>query len=202
MVVALLYVYANGFANYSNSNIRRTNMKKLVTILAITVVLGLAVLQTAEAGWGWWGRGGERGYGRGYGPGDCGGPRYGRELDEKEIKARDDFFNETKDMRRDLFDKRQEYAALMDQENPDKDKAAQLWSEIFDLQAKLQEKAGAAGFGPRSENRRRGYGSEDCGVPGCGNGPRGGYGYGPGDCGGGPGCGGPRGGGYGPRWDR
>ncbi len=131
-------------------------MKRLLTIAALAMVLGVAGLEGAEARWG----GGP--YGAGYG---CGGSCYDQENGEGS-EAWQKFQDETADLREKLYDLRTEYAELLAQDNPDKDEANRIWSEMFDLRQQLQKKADAAGFGPGSGNGR-GYGRRG----GC-NGPR------------------------------
>ena len=57
----------------------------------------------------------------------------------------DKFYDETKDLRKQMVMKHAEEAALMHATNPDADKAAKLAGEIFDLRATIQTKAEAAG---------------------------------------------------------
>ncbi|MBU0479808.1 MAG: periplasmic heavy metal sensor [Proteobacteria bacterium] len=139
-------------------------MKKVLVVALLVTLAGFTGLQTASAGWGWWGGEG-RGNGPGNGPGSCGGP-CAEEVSEEDQKARQEFFDATKDLRQQLFDKRSEYADVVNQENPDKEKAAAIWSEMYDLKAQLKEKADGAGFGPgtgKGFGRRAGCdGSGDC----------------------------------------
>ena len=153
-------------------------MKKTMTVLAIALTVGVLGYQIADAGPGRWGGG--------FGPGYCNG--YGTDASATSQEWQT-FQDETADLRKQLFEKRNEYFSMMNGENVDKDAAQALWSDIFDLQKQIREKAEAAGidpqegFGPRGG--RRGY---------AWNGPRGGYfcngpysggpapGYGPGSC--------------------
>ena len=154
-------------------------MKKVLAITLLAAIIGFAGLQTADAGWGW----GGRGNGPGAGPGSCGSCDQG--LNEEDQKAQQEFFDATKDLRQQLFDKRSEYADLMRQENSDKDQAAEIWSEMYDLKAQLKEKADTAGFGPgtgKGFGRGTCDGSGDCSAQGGGRGR-----------GNGRGCNGPRG---------
>lgn len=128
-------------------------MKKVLAVAILASLIGFATLQTASAGWGW---GGGRGNGSGNGPGSCGGPCVEGVSDEDQ-KVRQDFFDETKDLRKQLFDKRGEYSDVINQENPDKEKAAAIWSEMYDLKKQLRDKAEAAGVGPG-----KGWGRGDC----------------------------------------
>ena len=151
-------------------------MKKTLTVLALTTIMALGAISPALAGW--WGRG--WGWGEsGSGTGNCGGPCYTQDLDAGNDKARQDFLEESRDLRQQLFDRKEAYFELMGQENPDKEAAAAIWSEIFDLQNQLRKMADEAGVGPaQGRGGDRGYGPADCGGPGCGYGPRGGRGRG------------------------
>ena len=132
-------------------------MKRLLTVVVLALVLGVAGLQTADA---------QRVQG-GYGPGNgsCDGSCYGQE-NEDNSAAWLKFQDETLDLRETLFDLRVEYAEVLSQDNPDKDEANRIWSEMFDIREQLQKKAADAGFGSGSGNGR-GFGRRG----GC-NGPR------------------------------
>ena len=158
-------------------------MKKLV-IGSVAVVAVALLIGTAVAGPGWGGRGSWGGHmmrggpGAGYGP-QMMGPayEYGRGQygpTEEQIKARDKFFTETEQLRKDLTAKHAEQAALMHGDNPDPAKVAQLSREIFDLRTQLQKKADEAGF---SAGYGRGYQRGGRGF-GPGYGPGSGPGYG------------------------
>jgi Spy/CpxP family protein refolding chaperone len=139
-------------------------MKKL-SLLLLSAILGLAFLTPAFAGRGL-GPGAGAG-GSGYGPGNCGGPNFRGELDEQAVQARQEFLDQSKELRQQLYDQKTAYSELMQQETPDKEEAAKLWGGIFDLQTQLQEMAADAGFEPgRWRNA------------GCGNGPGAGIGRG------------------------
>jgi zinc resistance-associated protein len=160
----------------------------IVTTLTVMAVFGLATL--ALAGWG-------RGYGHmmGYGYGPMGGPGmmgpgwhrgyYGNVSPEESAaleKQRTAFFEATRDIRQQLYEKDLALQSELAQDAPDTGKAAQLQSEISDLRSELDQKRLAFEIQARksSPDFRRGDGG--------GYGPRGGYG---------PMMGyGPRGGGY------
>ncbi|RMG02969.1 MAG: hypothetical protein D6726_06555 [Nitrospirae bacterium] len=127
-------------------------MKKKVFAIGIVGLLSLATLAFAH-GPGWWGggmmgggfgpgycQGPAGGYGpgymRGFGPGACGGP-YG--VDQK-------FFEETKDLRKQLHEKRFEYFETLRDPNADREKVAKLEKEIEELQEKIYEKSPRRGF--------------------------------------------------------
>jgi Spy/CpxP family protein refolding chaperone len=136
-------------------------MKKL-SLLLLCAILGLAFLTPAFAGRGGWGPG--DGPGRGY----CNGPNGGA-ADEQTARARQEFLDKSKELRQQLYERKDAYYELMQQETPDKEQAAGLWNEIFDLQTELQQMAADAGFKPGR------WGNEGFD---CGNGPRGGNGRG------------------------
>ncbi|MBU0673587.1 MAG: periplasmic heavy metal sensor [Proteobacteria bacterium] len=126
-------------------------MKKSIAVLTAIAVFGLVGVQAATAG---------RGFG---GNGFCNGDCQSGEYTSEDFQKREQFRTDTTELRRQLFEKRGEYAQILDQENPDKDAAAQLWSEIFDLESQLRQQADAAGI----ENFGKGQGR---GRGGC-NGP-------------------------------
>ena len=93
-----------------------------------------------------------------HGPGHC----YQTKLDEKTIAARKKFLSETVAFRREMAVKRAELDALMNNDNPDAKRIAQLTGEIFDLREQLWSKAEASGL--------EGPGMRGLGCGGC-NGP-------------------------------
>lgn len=64
-----------------------------------------------------------------------------RQADEKTIAARNKFLSETVAVRREMTVKRAEQEALLQSENPDAKRIAQLTGEIFDLREQLLTKA-------------------------------------------------------------
>ncbi|MBW1704460.1 MAG: periplasmic heavy metal sensor [Deltaproteobacteria bacterium] len=164
----------------------------------LAIVLGSLMLVAAIAypvfAWGpGWGRGhhmmGPWGGGPGY-PGQY-GSGYGNLTREQQSKldALDKkFYDETNNLRNEMWAKSTELNALLNTPNPDEAKAKALQKEITELRNKLAEK----GLAYRLEARKiapdagpgRGYGS----GPGRGHGP-GMMGYGPGPGGHGPGPG-------------
>ena len=136
------------------------NMKKYVAVAAFIGAIGFTGISLAGA----------RGY-YGYGPGNCGGgPGYcdnwaSPEKDDEKTSA---FFEETKELRKQIVVKRSELDALMRQDNPDEQKVAKLTGDLYDLQTTMQEKAEKTFEG----QPRYGYGP----GPGYGNcGRRGGW---------------------------
>lgn len=134
-------------------------MKKVLTAIALAAVIGI-FSQSAEA---FWGNGPRNG-----GPGRCGNCDQSTPIDPE---ARQTFFDETQDLRTQLRENRTAYFTLLNSENPDKEAAQSLWSEMFDLQQQIQEKAAEAGFNPDTD-RIAGNG-RGCGSFRGGNGPAG-----------------------------
>ena len=116
----------------------RHKMKKTLVVTALVVSMGFLGWQQASAN-----------RGMGGGPGMGGGCQKGgagySQLDAASKAKVDKFYDETKDLRKQLVMKNTEKAALMHGENPDAAKAAKLAGEIFDLQESMQAKTEAAG---------------------------------------------------------
>jgi len=113
-------------------------MKKVFVITALVAGLGFFGFQQASA---------NRGMGGGYGMGQgCpkGQPCY-TQLDAASKEKVDKFFNETKDIRKQMVMKHAEELAVLRSDNPDPSKAAKLAGEIFDLRSTMETKADAAG---------------------------------------------------------
>ncbi|KPJ97388.1 MAG: hypothetical protein AMJ60_11400 [Desulfobacterales bacterium SG8_35] len=131
-------------------------MKKYLVAAALIGAIGLSGISMANAR-------GNYGYGPGPGYENCSGGRY---CDNWSYAEKDDekaaaFFEETKELRKEIVVKRSELDALMRQDNPDEKKVAQLTGELFDLQNTMEEKGGKAFEG----RPRYGYGP----GPGYGN---------------------------------
>lgn len=154
-------------------------MKKTLPVVLLIGLLGVCL--TAPAFAGWWGRGPAKGCGPGLGAGCGKGPCYSADKDENLDKARQAFRSESQELRQLLHGKRGLYRELMQQDSPNKDEAAKLWSEIFDLQSKLQQMAATAGIVPGNSRGLDGADASGCQGNGCGYGRRGGWGC---DCGG------------------
>jgi zinc resistance-associated protein len=129
-------------------------MKKYLTAAALIGLVGFAGISMANP----------RGN---YGYGNCGGPAYcdNWSYSEKDGEKASAFFEETKELRKQIVVKRSELDALMLQDNPDEKKVAGLTGELYDLRTQMHEKAGKTfedkagyGYGP-------GYGN-------CGGGRR------------------------------
>lgn len=126
-------------------------MKKTLVIAAMVVGLGCAGFGVQQAsadrgdgpgmGYGMGGHG--MGYGMGLG-GFKGGPGYAQ-LDQASKAKLDKFFDETKELRKQMVVKHAEQRAIMHADNPDPEKAAKVAGEMFDLHTAMQAKAEAAG---------------------------------------------------------
>jgi hypothetical protein len=137
-------------------------MKKYVAATALIVAIGFSTISMAD------GRG-NYGYGPGPGYGDCGGRHCNNwSSAEKDDEKTSVFFEETREIRKEIFVTANELDALMQQDNPDEKKVAKLSGDLFDLRTMMEEKAEKT-FG---KSPRPGYGP----GPGFGNcGRRGGW---------------------------
>ena len=138
-------------------------MKKYLVIAALVGAIGLSGMSMANAR-------GNYGYGAGPGYGNCNGERYcdnwtNPGQDNEKTSA---FFEETRELRKEIIVKKSELDALMQQDNPDEKKVAKLTGELYDLQTMMEEKADKA-FEGRAGN---GYGPGP-GYGNCGRGRRG-----------------------------
>lgn len=122
---------------------KMNNFGKAVTVLAMVGIVGFAAPSFAD-----WGRGGGggncwgRGSGwdqRGYGPSGC-----QDDLSDEQIsrldKERQAFFEGTRDLRDNLYQKELELRSELAKQDPDAQKAAGLQAEISDLRAQLDQK--------------------------------------------------------------
>jgi Spy/CpxP family protein refolding chaperone len=151
-------------------------MKK--KIIAAVLISGLTIATAASANWGW---GGGPGYGGGPG---CGANPQGQgmmyqQLDPATQEKIDTFFNENRDLGKQMAVKQAEKMALMRGDNPDPAAVAKVTSELFDLHVTMQDKAKAAGvdqyIGPMGGGRGAGMGFHGGGRGGGGmmkGGPR------------------------------
>ena len=142
-------------------------MKKTITTIALTLALGLAAVQASDARWG-------KGW-AGDAASPCGGPGCAQSGEVADFEAMEQFFTDTKDLREKLFTKKSEYLELVNQEDPDKELAKELWSELFDIKQELQAKAVSAGINPNAGPGGFGPGPAFRGGRGCG-GPKGNFG--------------------------
>ena len=134
------------------------NMKKYVAAAALIGAIGFTGISLVNA----------RGY-YGPGPGNCGGgPGYcdNWSSPEKNDEKTSAFFEETKELRKEIVVKRSELDALMRQDNPDEQKVAKLTGDLFDLQTTMQEKAEKTFEGQPGSGYGPGPGYGNCGRRG------------------------------------
>jgi zinc resistance-associated protein len=164
--------------------------KRLITLGGIVLVVTALAMPAFARGPGWGGGPCVQG-GWGGGPGiNCPnyGGGYGQNLTDEQKGQMDNlykkFFDDTAQLRNQIWTKRGELQTLLSSPNPDPAKAKALQKELSDLKAKMAQERltlqmeerkinpdarfGGRGYGPRGYGRGMGYG-------------RGG-GYGPGSC--------------------
>ena len=114
-------------------------MKALILTMAAVIAFGTLSYQYADAG--------PFAGPAGYGPG-CGGCANGNgpAVNDQDLEERDKFYEETTEIRKQLFELRQQYADTLNADPVDKDKAAEIWSQIFDLQNEIRTKAKEQGI--------------------------------------------------------
>ena len=167
---------------------------KVLVVVAIVAVLGIAVTSFAGWGRGHWGSGYHMGPGYGMhrgwadGPRGYGGPGYQSDLSEEDLaklnKERQSFFEDTSDLREKLYQKELELRSELAKPEPDAKKASGLQQEISSLEGELDQKRLEQRIKmrkdfPQYRYRGKGYGR---GGWGMGRGMYGGGGYGPGSC--------------------
>lgn len=119
-------------------------MKKTLSIIGALVLVAAIAVPVIAHGPGW-GRGGHMmGYwGGGPGYSQPYGPNYGNLTEEQRTeleKLERGFYDETAQIRSELWSKRGELNALLNTTDPDADKAKAFQKEISDLRGKLAEK--------------------------------------------------------------
>ena len=121
---------------------KMNNFAKTVTVLAIAGIVGFAA--TSFAGWGRGGGGNCWGQGSGWGQRGYAPSGYQGNLSDEQItrldKERQAFFEETRNLRENLYQKELELRSELAQKDPDAQKAAGLQAEISDLTAQLDQK--------------------------------------------------------------
>jgi len=191
---ALLYLISGNQIYVSNEtevqSMRTRHITATLLVLAIVGIVGFSA--PSFAGWGRGGGGDCPAAGGGYGPGR------GSDLTDEVLgavhKERNVFFEQTRDLRDNLYQKGLELRAEMAKQNPDAKKAAELQKEVSGLQGELDQKVLDQRLKMQKENPKlygRGFGrgmGPGYGMgPGFGRGPGAGMGIG-GGCGRGP-CG-------------
>ena len=122
-------------------------MKKITSIVGITLLSALLIVPAAvwAHGWGWGGGHMMGNWGRGPGNYDQDDRGYASTLTREQQDRLTDldrkFYDETRDLRDKLWSKSAELNALLSETNPDSSKVSNLQKEISDLRAKLDEKA-------------------------------------------------------------
>ena len=163
-------------------------LSKAIILVAIVGIVGFAA--TSFAGWGRGGGGYCRGQGGGGGQRWSGPAGYQNNLSDEEIdklnQQRQTFFEDTREIRENLYQKELELRSEMAKKDPDAKKAVSLQKEISDLESQLNQKRveqrikmqkenpeifAGRGYGQgRGYGKGRGYrmgrGSQDCGG-GC-----------------------------------
>ena len=156
---------------------KNVNVGKIVLVISVVALLGIGVNAFAGRGKGWHhGSGWQR---DGWG---MGGPGYGYNLSDEEIKVlekeRQAFFNETESIRQDLYAKDLELRGELAKETPNAKKAARLQTELSKLESQLDQKRVDHMIKMRKLNPNAGRGRGFMGGGGMGYGPR----YGGGNC--------------------
>jgi len=117
-------------------------MKKIMIAAALIGVVTIVGTQFASAHGGFGG-----GYGNGYRYCGNGYGRFDNQAYSETVRNNyDKFLDETKATRKEIFVKRSELNALIQQGNPDENKVAALTGELYDLNAELDTKADAVGI--------------------------------------------------------
>jgi zinc resistance-associated protein len=202
--------YKNQNWNFKCSTQGKTNLTggkkmnkfgKIIVVVAIVGVVGYAA--TSFAGWGHGGGGYGQGQGGGWGQRGSGSAAPGSQgnLSDQDIdklqKERQAFFEDTRELRENLYQKELELRSEMAKQDPDVNKAVALQKEVSELEGQLSQKRVEQRVKMQKENpdmfAGRGYGMGR--GYGKGGGMGRGYGMGPGGMGrgfqgrGGGGCG-------------
>jgi len=161
------------------------NLKKIVMALTALAVLGFGYNVLADDGQGYRGMGkgkyatDESGRGYGRGPGGCG--RLAANLSEEDLEKaraeRNAFFESTRDLRQQIYQKDLELQAELAKQAPDVEVAAGLQKEISGMRAEMDQKRLEHRLRMKTINPELGMGYGHQGFKGKG-GSRGGKGYG------------------------
>jgi zinc resistance-associated protein len=120
-----------------------TTISKTLMIIAVVAVAGFAVTSFAGGGWGRGGCGGP-GSGSGWGQRDNAGSGYLSDRSDEQIaqlkEERQVFFDQTAEIRDNLYQKNLELRSELAKQSPDAAKAAGLQKEISDLQSQMDQK--------------------------------------------------------------
>jgi len=146
------------------------NFSKTVIVVAIIGIVGFAA--TSFAGWGRGGGGYCRGQGAGWAQKGSGPAGYQSNLSDEDLdklnKERQAFFEDTRELRENLYQKELELRSELAKKDPDAKKAVGMQKEISDLGSQLDQKRVEQRIKMRKENpdffagrgygMRRGYG--------------------------------------------
>lgn len=164
-------------------------MKKLSTVLGITLLGALLIVPGIAGAQGWGMNGGHMMGNWGGGPGyydqdDRGYTKLNREQQERLADLDRKFYDETRDLRNKLWSRSAELDALLSDTNPEPGKANKIQKEISDFRAKLEEKAISHEIEARkiAPDNRFGGGYDGYGHMMGGSGMGYGMGYGPDGC--------------------
>ena len=117
-------------------------LRNVILTIAAVAVLGIGINAFAHGGRGWGGGWGHH-QGSMHYQGDY-GPRYNEELNSEEYKQfeqkREAFFNETQELRADLYEKERALQNELVKDELDAFKASGLQKEISELRAQLDQK--------------------------------------------------------------
>ena len=149
---------------------KMNNFAKAVTVLAMAGIVGFAA--TSFAGWGRGGGGNCGGQGGGWGQRGSAAPGYQGNLSDEQItrldKERQVFFEETQNLRENLYQKELELRSELAKEYPDAQKATGLQTQISELTAQLDQKRIDHRIKMKKENPEffagRGYGQGGRGM--------------------------------------
>ncbi|MCP4630599.1 MAG: periplasmic heavy metal sensor [bacterium] len=172
-------------------------MNKLGKIIILAAIIGIVgYAATSFAGWGRGGGGNCGGQGGGWGQRGSAAPGYQGNLSDQDRdklnQARQGFFEDTRELQENLYQKELELRSEMAKQDPDVNKAVALQKEVSDLEGQLSQKrveqrlkmqkenpdlfAGRGygmgrGYGKGGGGMGRGYGmgrgSQGCGGGGC-----------------------------------
>jgi Spy/CpxP family protein refolding chaperone len=143
---------------------KMNNFSKAVIVVAIVGVVGFAA--TSFAGWGRGGSGNCWGQGSGWAQRGSGPAGYQNNLSDEDRdklnKERQAFFEDTRQLRENLYQKELELRSELAKQDPDANKAVGLQKEISDLEGQLDQKRVEQRIKMRKENpdffAGRGYG--------------------------------------------
>ena len=158
-----------------------------IVLMAAFLIIAMAAVASADMGRGD-GYRGQMQHGRGWHHGGYGAPGWGAfsDLSEEDVKKLEEerkvFFDDTEDLRREVYQKRLELASEMAKQNPDAARAAAIQKEISATKARLAQKRLDHIFRVRKINPDlamgfRGGGLMDHGMMHPGRMGPGGYGY-------------------------